>query len=175
MRPDDSTEGAVRERIRDAMMERTEVVFAYLFGSRAAGGERRSSDVDVAVYLEEEAVGGPGYSAAGRGAGGEHSSEAWSAIHGDLVRAVGSSRDRGGAPEGIDLVLLNRLPPLLADRVARTGELLFSRDDPQRIRWLVRTKSRYCDLRPLWDRLDRAVEERIRSGRFGSPASGETD
>lgn len=173
MQSEEPTDADDRERIRDTLMERTEVVFAYLFGSRAAGGERRSSDVDVAVYLEDEAVGGPGDSAAGRGAGGERSSETWSAIHGDLVRAVGGSRDRGGAPEGVDLVLLNRVPPLLADRVARSGSLLFSRDDSQRIRWLVRTKSRYCDLRPLRERLDRAVEERIRSGEFGRAGAGD--
>lgn len=174
MPPDDRTDGDARgRRIRDALTQRPEVVFAYLFGSRAAGGERRSSDVDVAVYLEETAVGGPGDSAPAGSSGERRSSETWSAIHGDLVRAVGRSRDRGGAPEGVDLVLLNWAPPLLADRVARSGELLFSRDEPERIRWLVRTKSRYCDLRPLWERLDRTVRNRIRSGTFGRAGSGD--
>ncbi len=176
MQPDDRPSGDVRERIRDALTERCEVVFAYLFGSRATGGKRRSSDVDVAVYLEEEEpVGGPRDGAAGRGAGERSSSETWSAIHGDLVRAVGGSEDRGGAPEGVDLVILNRAPPLLADRVARSGELLFSRDEPERIRWLVRTKGRYCDLRPLRERLDRTVGERIRSGAFGRAGSGDEE
>lgn len=172
MQPDDRRDGDVSTRIRDALMERPEVVFAYVFGSRAEGAERRSSDVDVAVYLQEQAVGRPGDGAGGRGSGKGRSLEAWSAIHGDVVRSVGTTGDRGGAPEGVDLVLLNRAPPLLADRVARSGKLLFSRDEPERIRWLVRTKSRYCDLRPLRERLDRTVQERIRSGQFGRGGAG---
>jgi predicted nucleotidyltransferase len=35
----------------------TPVVFAYLFGSQATGRMHRRSDVDVAVYLEEDAAG----------------------------------------------------------------------------------------------------------------------
>lgn len=163
----------LRDRLREALRERPDVVFAYLFGSRAAGSGRRSSDVDVAVYVED---GDDRGSREGRsGSGGER----WSEIHGALVRAAaleGSDgrRDRGGAPEGVDLVLLNRAPPLLADRVARSGEVLLSRDEPARIRWLVRTKSRYCDLRRLREGLDRTVSERIRSGEFGTrPPGGE--
>lgn len=59
-------------------------------------------------------------------------------------------------------------PPLLADRVARDARLILSRDDSRRLSWLVRTKSRYGDLVFLRRSLGRAVEGRIRSGRFGA-------
>lgn len=147
------------DRARSVLRGRPEVVFAYLFGSRAEGGAHGASDVDVAVYLGEDA--GPGRL------------ETWSEIHGELVGALAPDddrvglRDRGHAPEGVDLVILNDAPPLLADRVIRQGEVLFSRSEPERIRWTVRQKSRYCDLRPLRRRLDAAVSERLRTGRFG--------
>ncbi len=125
-------------------------------------GSAGPSDVDVAVYLREEA------DDAGRGR-----LETWSEIHGDLVEALASSEDgigrrrRGHAPEGVDLVILNDAPPLLADRVIRGRELLLSRSEPERVRWTVRQKSRYCDLRTLRQRLDAAVSDRLRTGRFG--------
>lgn len=153
----------VADRVRSVLRGRTEVVFAYLFGSRAGDGAHGASDVDVAVYLSDDV---------GRGG-----LETWSAIHGDLVEALASSEDgvgrrhRGHAPEGVDLVILNDAPPLLTDRVIRGGELLFSRSEPERLRWTVRQKSRYCDLRPLRRRLDGAVSERLRTGRFGRRGS----
>lgn len=175
-------DGEMEERIRSALEERPEVLFAYLFGSRAGGRTHPESDVDVAVYLDPEASGEE------RDGDGAWSPGPWPEIHGAVVRAAwGGSRDRlersgpsarrrdrGGAPEGADLLILNDAPPLISDRVARGGRLLFSRDEPARVRWIARTKSRYCDLRPLRERLDRAVSERIRSGRFGRRAgSGE--
>ncbi len=69
--------------------------------------------------------------------------------------------------EDVDLVLLHRAPPLLAERIVRTGTLVFSRDEPGRLRWIVETKSRYCDLRPVRALLDPVVALRVQSGAFG--------
>lgn len=174
MQPDDPGDGDLQGRIGDALRERAEVAFAYLHGSRAGGPARRSSDVDVAVYLrdgeQQRRAGGPGGEARDGSAQPAGSPGDWTEIHGALVRSLGGGADRGGAPQGVDLVLLNRAPPLLSERVLRRGDLLFSRDEPARIRWMVRTKSRYCDLRRAWERLDRVVAERLRSGEFGRPA-----
>lgn len=178
------------ERVRSVLRGRPEVVFAYLFGSRAEDRAHGTSDVDVAVYLSEDdggdgtgsrddGAGGtirdeaPKAAAAGDGRAGRGRLETWSGIHGDLVEALASvgvdvgPGHRGHAPEGVDLVVLNDASPLLAERVLRGGELLVSRSEPARIRWTVRAKSRYCDLVPLRRRLDRAVSERLRTGRFG--------
>lgn len=155
------------ERVRAALEDHPEVTFAYLFGSRSRGRAHPRSDVDVAVYVDPSVAG-----EAGSGAGDRLST--WSDLHARLVRALApvlGRGDRGGAPEGVDLLLLNDAPPLLSERVVRHGELLFSRSEPERVRWVARTKSRYCDLRPLRRRLDRALAERLESGRFGRPAA----
>lgn len=157
--------------MRAALEDCPEVIFAYLFGSRSRGRAHPRSDVDVAVYADPSVAG-----EAGSGAGDRLST--WSDLHARLVRALApvlGRGDRGGAPEGVDLVLLNGAPPLLSERVIRHGEVLFSRSEPERIRWVVRTKSRYCDLRPLRRRLDRVLSERLRTGRFGRPAGASGD
>lgn len=158
------------DRIRAALEERPDVVFAYLFGSRAGDRPHPRSDVDVAVYLD------PAVRAEAEEAEGVRRLGPWPEIHAEVVRAAGledAPADRGGAPEGVDLLILNDAPPLISDRVVRNGTLLFSRDEPTRVRWMARTKSRYCDLRPLRERLDRAVSERIESGRFGRRSGAE--
>lgn len=100
----------------------------------------------------------------------EREEVAFAYLHGALVRSLGERRDPGHPAGGVDLFLLNRAPPLLSERVLREGELVWSRGEAARIRWMVGTKRRYCDLRRVWARLDRAVEERLRSGNSGRPA-----
>lgn len=139
------------ERLRAALTARLEVGFAYLFGSAAGSRRHRLSDVDVAVAL---LAGSTPARPRGAGDGG---------LRLELLAAV----QRAVGQEDVDLVLLDHAPPLLAERIARTGTLLFSRDEPGRVRWIVETKSRYCDLRPLRALLDAAVARRIRSGAFG--------
>lgn len=134
------------EKLRAALAARPEVGFAYLFGSIAGGRPHPLSDVDVAVSLA------PG----GRGPGDQD-------LRLELLRALQDALGR----EDVDLVLLDRAPSLLAERIARTGTLVFSRDEPGRLRWIVQSKSRYCDLRPLRALLNAAVARRLHSGAFG--------
>lgn len=168
MTPDPDATDPTDEAIRAALEKRPETLFAYRFGSSARGEEHALSDVDVAVFVEpgawEEARENRHTWGGGRVA-------VWNEMYAALAEALEAPRDVSvpGVPEGgeADLLVLNEAPPLLAERVIRTGRLLFSRDEPARLRWTVRTKSRACDLRPLWRRLDRTVADRVREGRFG--------
>jgi len=137
--------------LRTTLEARPEVLFAYLFGSAGTGITHGQSDVDVAVYVCDSSIQGADANLMLH--------DLWIDIHGELVRTLGR--------EDVDLVILNRTSPLLAERVVRHGQLLFSRDEVARIRWIVETKGRYCDLTPVRSRLDRVVAERIRTGRFG--------
>lgn len=152
----------ISDRVRTALEPHPTVRFAYLFGSRGRGPLVHSeSDVDVAVYLDSDLGGGT-----------RAGPDRWSELHGSLVQALSpllGGTDRGGAPQGVDLVVLNEAPPLLADRVLRTGRCVLCRSEAERLAWAVRTKSRYCDLRPLRARLDKTVSDRLQAGRFGQP------
>jgi predicted nucleotidyltransferase len=108
--------------LKATLEARPEVAFAYLFGSSYGGRRHRLSDVDVAVYLESAACEGREATRA--------ETDLWTDLIGDVQRALGR--------EDIDVVLLHRAPPLLAERVVRTGTVVFSRDEPCRIRWVVR-------------------------------------
>lgn len=147
----DSTDGSEEKRLREALEARPEVVFAYLFGSAVKGARHGRSDLDVAVYLDPRSGAGNGNAA------GELR----------MLTVLQASLEDAVPGFDIDLVALNRVPPLLADRVLRHGRLLVSRNEQQRIRWIALTKSRFCDLSPLRAQLDRALDRRIREGAFG--------
>ncbi|MGH7545146.1 MAG: type VII toxin-antitoxin system MntA family adenylyltransferase antitoxin [Gemmatimonadota bacterium] len=141
-----TSDRTVLETLRVALADRSDVVFAYLFGSRSRGLAHPLSDVDVAVFTPPADEDGE-----------------WERRL-ELIAAVSRALGR----DDVDVVLLRRAPPLLAERVARTGTLICSRDEPRRVQWIVETKSRYCDLRPLRALLNRALTQRVRSGRFGT-------
>lgn len=138
------------ETLGAALAKRPEIAFAYLFGSASAEGRHRRRDVDVAVFLDPDTSCTDGDPLTNM--------DVWTELH-DVAR-------RALPGEEIDLILLHRASPLLADRVCR-GRVLFSRDEVLRIRWTVATKGRYCDLRPLRTMLNQSLERRTRAGRFG--------
>ncbi|HFD40587.1 MAG TPA: nucleotidyltransferase domain-containing protein [Anaerolineae bacterium] len=125
------------------IFERRQVTLAYLFGSQATGQAGPLSDVDIAVLLP------PGTPAS-----------RWSAIQlaltNDLIDLLGCNQ--------VDVVVLNRAPPLLADRVVRYGQVLFESDPLQRVRFETETLRRYLDTKPLrkllWTYLERQIQQR---------------
>jgi predicted nucleotidyltransferase len=137
---------ALAERLRAALASRPEILEAYLFGSRARGEERAHSDTDVAVYLDQDRVPPSPYG---------YESE----LAADLMRALGSNR--------VDLVVLNRAPPLLYHRVLRDGVRLLARDLRATTVREGRALSRYCDYLPQLAKIDAAAAARIRAGEFG--------
>ena len=109
---------------------------AYLFGSVARGEAQAHSDIDVAVFIDE--------SSAEQGAFG-YLSELTTA----LMLGLGSN--------SIDVVILNRAPPLLYHRVLRDGIRLFSRNLQETTAREGRALSRYCDFAPHLDQIDAAL------------------
>ena len=89
-------------RLQRALEPRREILEAYLFGSRARGDDHGNSDIDVAVYVDME-----------RAQAGQWGYEA-ELIDGSDGTALGTN--------DIDVVLLNRAPPLLYHRVLRDGD-----------------------------------------------------
>ena len=123
------------ERLRRAFRGREQGVAAvYLFGSVARGESRAGSDLDVAVLLEPAPE------------RGTHES-----LRLDLRAEIES--DLG---QEIDFVVLNHAPPDLAHRVLRDAVLVIEPDPSARVRFEVRARNEYWDLKPYLDEYRRS-------------------
>ena len=107
----------------DRVLAAAGVQFAYLFGSRATGQHRPTSDADIAIK--------PGQPL-------------------DLLAEVGLAGRLAQALQvpAVDLVDLRRAPLWLRGRVLEEGRLLYSADEPGRVAFEVRTRSEYFDFLP---------------------------
>jgi predicted nucleotidyltransferase len=105
--------------IRELLAEHQDVQLGYVFGSVANGNERESSDIDLAVLL------------------------APAAEPATFERLAADLETLSGRP--VDLVDLGGAPPILAREIVFNGQLLFCRDEEQRIFFESRTIARYLD------------------------------
>ena len=134
----------LRAHLTHALEARQEILEAYLFGSQARGEAGALSDIDVAVYIDDRlAAPGPyGYQA-------------------DLITHL----MRELRTNALDVVVLNRAPPLLYHRVLRDGKLLLSRDQRATTTRAGRALSRYFDFLPQLEKMDAARRYAGRSRR----------
>ena len=134
MEPGDA-DAALVARLSEALEPRAEILEAYLFGSHARGQARPDSDIDVAVYIDEE-----------RAEDGDWGYRAELATA--LMAALGE--------DDVDVVVLNRAPVLLYHRVLRDGVRLISRDLRATTARAGQALSRYFDFLPQFDKMDAA-------------------
>jgi predicted nucleotidyltransferase len=141
-RPDEArVREALAARIAQTLERRAEVLEAYLFGSQASGRPQPHSDVDVAVYLDAARVVASAYG-----------------IAAELASELGAALGR----DDVDVVVLNRAPPLLYHRVLRDGIRVLSRDLRASTTREGYALSRYCDFVP---QLAKAEAARRAAGR----------
>src|SRR5262249_31171051 len=119
-------------RVAQIGMRDEPVTFAYLFGSRAAGGARADSDTDIAVLPTR------GLSPAQRA---------------DL-RNRGADIIEPAARTEVDVVLLDDASLPLRGRILLQRHILYSADEPLRVRWESLTGRMYADSRIKLDLLD---------------------
>ena len=135
---------AAQPALNERLTRFDEVLFAFLFGSRAGGRPRVESDWDIGVYVS-----------------GALSAEQ----RFDLRRRLSTELQDLGS---VDVVLLNDAPPLLAQR-ALQGERIFIRDRFAYVRFFVRTAALAGD-EQYWRQLHaQARKQRLEEGRFGRP------
>lgn len=136
---------AALERLGHAL-NREGVIVAMLIGSQARGTAGPLSDVDIAIWHDPSL-----------------DSRARFDLQLSLVRDAGNAL---GTDE-IDMVMLNKAPPLMQHRAICDGKRLVERDHEERVRLETRAILDYLDTVPLRDELGRGVRRRIREGRFG--------
>ena len=129
----------IEQKLRDFFRANApEVVAAYLFGS-AGRGAARPGDVDVGVLLETDPP------------------RTLAAIPSALIDGIERALGRG-APR-LDLVVLNRASPDLVHHVLKDGILVCERDRAARVRFEVKMRNEYFDVKPFLDRY-RRIERR---------------
>lgn len=137
--------------LRRGLGRRSDVAFAYLFGSIAKGRAHGRSDIDVAVWLTRP---GP-TSTPGTSVELAHRAlELEGELEADLHRRV-------------QVVVLNTAPLALVHNVLRHGRLICSRDDRVRVEAYVDHGRRYYDAEAGRRLFQRARARRIAEGSFG--------
>jgi len=134
------------------LKSRSEVLFAYIFGSLARGTTGPLSDVDIAIYVDETLIPGDlpfGYKS-------------------ELLTEIMSCLKRND----VDLVILNQAPTLLRFQVLRSGKLIYCRSPRARVRFTEEVFRDYQDLRPLLDVQRYYLKKRLQEGKFGVGKDG---
>lgn len=137
-----------RRELAELFERQPDVVAAYLFGSQARGDPGPLSDVDLAVWLDDNP-------------------EPGRRLRRQLALSAQAASLLG--TDEVELVVLNGAPPLLAQRVIRDGELLAERSTMTRVRLETEAIIRYLDTIPLREELGRGLERRLAEGTFGRP------
>lgn len=110
---------------------RPEIKVGYIFGSIAKGANNRSSDIDIAIYLDEKLNGYKRFD-----------------IRLELIGEVGRLLES----DEIDLVILNDVDIFLAYQVVYFGKIIYCRNELNRIRYEAKILSLYFDQQYYYER-----------------------
>jgi predicted nucleotidyltransferase len=138
------------QSIAACLTGQADVIVGYLFGSVARGQARPQSDVDIAALLDSAPT--------------EPDLDERSMVERQLT-LMGALAPYSGRE--VQVVLLNRVTPLLAYEVIREGIRLFERSTPERVSFEVATMKHYFDIQPMLAFQQRALFQRIRKVGLG--------
>ena len=125
--------------IEKTLTRESDVVLAYLFGSRATGRSHPLSDVDVGVYLKDGTTG--------------YYLERERALSVALIIALRTDK--------VDVTILNVAGPELRYAVISEGKRIVCRDEEERVRFEERTMLDFFDNKFIFDEYDEMLHERI--------------
>jgi hypothetical protein len=134
-----------RQRLRVAAkraFKDSSVVFAYLFGSTATGRARPGSDLDIAVHVDSTIA-----------------SERYLDLSLELAGRLSTELGVGN----VDVLVLNEAPLPVLGRAIQQRVVIYSRDEPSRVRFESRAFREFFDFqihaRPLDEKLLRDMAE----------------
>jgi predicted nucleotidyltransferase len=118
-----------REKIREVLVYREEVRFAYLFGSRIEGVSRPESDLDLAIYLDKERIQKM-----------DPLFETRLAL--EIEKVVYEAFE-------MDILVLNRASLTLKYQATDKGELIYYRDEAEARDYEALVRKKYIDFSPM--------------------------
>ncbi len=118
--------GLIAATLREELETEPDVIAAYLYGSVARGTQRRDSDVDLALLLQQDPP---------------------DTLEGLRLNLAARLQNRLGRQ--VQVVILNRAPCDLAHRVRRDGRILVERNRRRRVAWEVKSRNEYFDMEPI--------------------------
>lgn len=130
--------------LRKILQPRSDVLFAYIFGSFVKGTFTQESDIDIAVYLRD----------------GVDPAEFVFSLMPEIVHSTGCDK--------IDLIVLNRAPLSLKYMVQKEGRLVFERDEDKRIDFETQTRLFFWDFSPQLEVYAYYMLQRFEEGTFGT-------
>ena len=127
--------------LKKLMRNDKEILFAYLYGSRALDSAHPGSDIDISVYLKPSGI-------------KEHMKKET-----ELTAALIT----GLHDDNIDLRILNTLPFLLKYKVIKEGIPILVKDESARVEFETMVMNRYFELKPYLDEYNRILLLRIQA------------
>jgi predicted nucleotidyltransferase len=115
------------QKLNTFLQKKEEILIAYLFGSYATNTATPLSDIDVALLVTQSRLAYDIYYRLD--------------ITADLLSVLHANK--------VDVVILNKAPPILAHRVMRHGIVVENKDDQARILFEVNTLKKYIDTKRL--------------------------
>ena len=127
----------LEEKIKKTLEKERNILFAYIFGSYARGEARENSDIDLAIYVKR--------------------------VPKDIFKYESkiASKIEKEIKKQVEVRVLNRLPSLLQSRIMKEGNLVFSKNEKERIKFETFAMSNYLDFSYLMKEYNK-----IRARRF---------
>jgi len=119
----------IEETVKKVLNEKEYILFAYLFGSQATGHTNTNSDVDVAVYINEECQ------------------EKFFDIRLKLMEEINRATKKEA-----DVIILNTAPPFLRFVIIEEGKILINRDLSKEIDFKLKAMSEYFDYKITFEK-----------------------
>jgi len=129
----------LKEGIKEVLKGHEEILVAYLYGSTVKGYKGKRSDIDVGLLLKENFKAEALYPA----------------------RIAGEIKQKCGLDQEVDVRILNERPYRFLHQVIRTGEIILSTDERERVRFETSVIDRYIDFKPFYEQYDEKRRQRL--------------
>ena len=120
----------VLKKLAEEFEKKDEILFAYLYGSRAKGNERKGSDIDVGIYVNEKVLEDPWYQI-------KLQSELQEKLKMDIV---------------LDIRILNNSSVKFCFEVIYKNPRIFVRDEMTMMEFETKTLLIWYDIRHTWEK-----------------------